>query len=271
MAAIVWNQLSDRRFETGVDRGVLYLDGECGVPWSGLTAVEENSSITVDPIYFDGIKINDLITLGDFSGSIKAITYPDDFVKCEGSFEDQSGVEIHNQQPLRFGLAYRTMLGNVTGSMEHYKIHLLWNLTALPSAKTFDTISDEIEPTEFEWAISAIPEDIENFRPTAHIVLDTRKLDPFLLSDIEDIIYGDEDSCPTLPSLKGLTTFIRKWDRLIITDNGDGTWTASAPVGDIIEMIDDTTFKITTDTAEYITPDEYRIWSSEKNEEDING
>lgn len=272
MAAIVWNVLETRRFETGVDRGVLYPENECGVPWNGITAVEEQAANTVDAIYFDGVKINDMVTVGDFSGVLKAITYPDEFVQFEGAIEDQTGVEIHNQPQGRFGLAYRTMIGDVNGNLNHYKIHLLWNLTALPSTKTYETISDEINLSEFEWSITAIPEDIENFRPTAHIVLDTRKLDPWLLQDIEDIIYGDEDSCPTLPSLKGLTTFIRKWDRLIITDHGDGTWTASCPREGVIEMIGPDEFRITTDTAEYITPDvEYRIWSSEKNEEDING
>jgi len=271
MAAIVWNQLETRRFETGIDRGVLYPPNECGVPWNGLTSVEEEAANTVEAVYFDGVKFNDLVTVGDFSGVIKAITYPDEFIQFEGSLEDQTGVVILNQPQGRFGLAYRTMIGNVNGEFNHYKIHLLWNLTALPSTKIYETIADEVGLTEFEWSITAVPEDIENFRPTAHIILDSRKIDPYLMADIEAIIYGDEDSCPTLPSLKGLTSFIRKWDRLIITDHGDGTWSATTNVEGIIEMIDETTFRITTDTAEYLTADEYRIWSSEKNEEDIDG
>jgi hypothetical protein len=271
MAAIVWNQIDTRKFETGIDRGVLYPPNECGVPWHGLTSVEEAAANTVEAVYFDGVKFNDLVTVGDFTGVLKAITYPDEFIEFEGALEDQTGVVVLNQPQGRFGLAYRTMIGNANGEMKDYKIHLLWNLTALPSTKVYETISDEIGLTDFEWSITAVPEDIENFRPTAHIILDSRKLDPWLLQDIEDIIYGDEDACPTLPSLKGLTTFIRKWDRLIITDHGDGTWTASCPRDGVIEMIDETTFKITTDTAEYITPDQYRIWSSEKNEEDIDG
>jgi len=269
MAAIVWNQLETRRFETGVDRGVLYLEGGLGVPWNGITGVEEEAANTVEAIYFDGIKFNDLVTVGDFGGILKAITYPDEFVYYEGAIEDQTGVEIHNQPQGRFGLTYRTMIGDAHGRMNNYKIHLLWNLTALPSTKAFNTISDELGLTEFEWTITGIPEDIENYRPTAHIVLDSRKLDPWLLADIEDILYGDDDSDPHLPPLKGLISFIRKWQRLIIIDHGDGTWTAESPREEDIIMLDDTTFEITSETAVYLDPDTYEISSSEKNEEDI--
>jgi len=271
MAAIVWNQLDTRQFETGVDRGVLYPLDACGVPWQGLTSVEEQQVNSSEPVYFDGVKFNDLVTVGDFNATLKAITYPDEFMVYEGIIEDQTGVELYNQPYGRFGLSYRTLIGDASGKMDHYKIHLLWNLTAVPSAKTYETISDEFNLSEFEWTITAIPEDIEFYRPTAHVVLDTRKLDPWLLADLEEILYGSEEDCPRLPSLKGLASYIRKWDRLVITDHGDGTWTASCPREGIIEMISETEFRITTDTAEYITPDEYRIWSSDKNEEDIDG
>jgi len=271
MAAIVWNQLDVRAFETGIDRGVLYPHDDCGVPWHGLTAIEEQTANTSEPIYFDGVKLNDLVTLGDFNGVLKAITYPDEFMVYEGIVEDQDGLELYNQPYGRFGLSYRTLIGDVSGKMAHYKIHLLWNLTAVPSSKTYSTLADEIGLTEFEWALSGVPEEVEFYRPTSHIVFDTRKLDPWLLADLEEILYGNADNCPRLPSLKGLISYIRKWDRLVITDHGDGTWTASCPREGVIEMLSDTEFMITTDTAEYITPDEYRIWSSDKNEEDIDG
>jgi len=97
-------------------------------------------------------------------------------------------------------------------------------------------------------------------------------LDPLLLADIEMILYGDPEdpeSEPRFPSLKGFISYVRKWDRLIITDHGDGTWTASANDPDIIEMLDETTFQITSDTAVFLDADSYEISSSEKNEEDI--
>lgn len=270
MTAIVWDAIPDRRFEIGVDRGVLYLEDGTGVPWNGITSVGINAADSVEAVYFDGVKFNDLVTVGDFTGSLNAVTYPDEFVRFEGALEDQSGIEIHNQPRGRFGLCYRTMIGDADADFQHYKIHMIWNLTALPSEVSFESISPDMDFTEFQWAITAVPEDIENFRPTAHIVIDSRKVDPWLLEDLESIFYGDEDSGPRQPSLKGLTTYIRKWDRLIIVDNGDGTWTAISKDEDQIEMIGPDEFKITADTILYLDAETYKIWSTDKNEEDID-
>jgi len=150
-----------------------------------------------------------------------------------------------------------------------YKIHLLWNLTALPGHRQFQTLAMDTTPLEFEWTLSSVPEDIENFRPTSHAVIDSRKIDAELLADIEGILYGDVDHDARLPPLKGFATWIRGWQRLIITDHGDGTWSAESPVAGQIIMLDDTTFQIQTETANYLDADTYNIWSSEKNEDDI--
>jgi hypothetical protein len=132
-------------------------------------------------------------------------------------------------------------------------------------------LSLDVEPLEFEWKLTAIPEDLANYRPTAHVIIDSRKIDPNLLKDIEDILYGNEASAARLPPLQGLGSFIRKWNRLIITDHGDGTWTADTEDEDTttLTMIDDTSFQIVSDTAIYFDTDSYAISSSNKNEEDI--
>lgn len=270
MASLVWDQVGDRLYETGISKGVLYKEDGFGVPWNGLTAVEESENNEVEPVHFDGIKFNDIVTIGDFTAVLRAFTFPDEFLVYEGTLEDQTGFYVTNQPPGKFGLSYQTKIGNdIIGTEGGYKIHLLYNLTAMPSPKLYSTIDDELEPTEFEWALTGIPEEIENFRPTSHVVLDSRKLDPNLLIDLEGILYGDEDGDARLPSLKGLATFIRKWDRLIITDLGNGLWTAESKVEGVITMLDDTTFEIVSDTAVYLDPDTYEISSSEKNEEDI--
>lgn len=270
MAALVWDQVGDRLYETGISKGVLYQDDGTGIPWNGLTSIEEDAGNSVEPVHFDGVKFNDIITIGDFSGILRAFTYPEEFLYYEGTLKDQTGFYVLNQPQSRFGLSYQTKIGNdVVGIDMGYKIHLLYNLTAIPSNRTYETLSLDVQPLEFEWTITSIPEEIENFLPTAHIVFNSLEIDPHLLSDIEDIIYGDEDNDAYLPTLKGLATFIRKWDRLIITDHGDGTWTADAKDEGVINMLDATTFEIITDTAEYLDADTYTISSSNKNEEDI--
>jgi hypothetical protein len=324
VATLTWDQVGERLFETGVSKGVLYKADGHGVAWNGLISVDNNQSDSTEPIYFDGVKFDDIVTQGDFTATITAYTYPDEFEPYEGSMEDQAGFFVLNQPPHRaFGLSYRTNVGDdIIGIEKGYKIHLLYNLIVVPSQKSYQTLGDSIEPVEFEWTISAIPEEIEGYRPTAHVVIDSTRIDPYLLADLEEILYGatssdeltitdhgdgtwtayspvedvitltgdgefeiesstavylDPDTYTIsssandayLPSLKALASFIRSWNRLVITDNGDGTWTASSPIDGVITMINPTTFQIETDTATYLDADTYTITSSDKNEGDI--
>jgi hypothetical protein len=212
MAALIWDTLGEHFYETGVSKGVFYDHDGRGVAWNGLTSIEENTSHQVQPSYFDGQKFNDVFTIGDFSATLKAFTYPDEFLPYEGVLQDQDGFYITGQEPNRFGLSFQSKIGNdVEGVDLGYKLHVLYNLTANPSQKSYNTMSLEIEPIEFEWAITAIPEFIENFRPTAHVIFDSRKIDSYLLEGIEGILYGSTYEDAFLPSLKSLSTFIRDW------------------------------------------------------------
>jgi len=270
MTRLAWDQVGERFYEAGVSNGVLYKDDRVGVPWNGLTSVDEKLPIDASPVYFDGHKINEIVTVGDFQASLSAYTFPDEFLEYQGTLQDQEGFFITGQPPKRFGLSYQTKIGSdVDGLSAGYKIHILYNLLATPNAIKRNSIDDNLDPMEFDWDISSIPEDIENFRPTAHVILDSRKTDPYLLLDVEDILYGTDTTDPYLPSLKGLSAFIRKWNRLVITDNEDGTWTASSIVPDVITMLDATSFQIVTDSAVYLDADTYEITSSDKNEEDV--
>lgn len=270
MATITWDQLGERFFETGISKGVLYKEDGYGVPWNGITAVEEDDSDSVESVHYDGTKVNDIVTLGDYTATLKAFTYPEEFLFYEGIIEDQTGFHLHNQPRTQFGMSYQTKIGSDLAANEAgYKIHLLWNLTALPANRLYQTLALDTTPLEFEWALSAVPEPIENFRPTAHAVIDSRKIDAELLADIEEILYGSEDHDARLPPLKGFATWIRGWQRLVIIDHGDGTWSAESPLVGQIVMLDDTTFQIQTPTAEFIDADTYNIWSTEKNEDDI--
>ena len=72
MAKLVWDETGKRLYETGVSKGVLYVQSDDGtygngVAWNGLTAVNESpSGAEATPLYADDIKyleltINDLI------------------------------------------------------------------------------------------------------------------------------------------------------------------------------------------------------------------
>jgi len=259
MTVLTWDDPGTRVYESGVDRGVLYLPGGLGVAWNGLISVDEQvTGNSQDPLYFDGIKYSDVIVPGDFAASLKAYTYPDEFLPFEGTLEVNNGMFVTNQTPSRFGLSYRTKVGNDESGDAGYKIHVLYNLLAVPSAKTHETISDSESPIEFEWNITAIPSDAPGYKPTAHLIFDTRKMSPSLLEDIEQTLYGDDITAPSLPPINIFVTFISEWVLIRITDNLDGTWTAEGP-DNLIQMIGPETFQILQANAVFTDPDNYTI------------
>ncbi len=46
MAVLTWDGIGQKFYETGLDRGVLYQEDGVGVPWNGLTAVDEKFTAT---------------------------------------------------------------------------------------------------------------------------------------------------------------------------------------------------------------------------------
>lgn len=262
MTTIQWDQVGERVYESGVDRGVLYLPDGGAVPWNGLVSVVEKSPITEgSPVYFDGVKYGAVSSLGDYSATMKAFTYPDEFLQFEGIIGAGNGLFLANQKQARFGLSYRTKISNdIEGDALGYKIHVVYNLTAVPSQKTFSTDMGNTA-TQFEWSISAVPEKIPGYRATAHIIFDTRTMGALLLEDIERTLYGDEFNDPKLPAISTFIKFISDWVIIRITDNFDGTWTATGP-DDLFEMLDATTFQIIQANAEYVDADTYNVSSS---------
>lgn len=225
MPVLVWDEPGLRVYENGLDRGVLYLPDGTAVPWNGLTSVVEKFDKATSSVYFDGMKIQDFVVLGDFSATMKAVTYPDEFLEIEGIASMRHGVSFEDQSPLTFGLCWRTQIGDdVDGDAAGYKIHLLYNVTAIPSDKTYATASNSPSLVEFEWTIVAVPEEIPGFRPTAHIIVDSRKIDPLLLSQLEAKIYGDTSTSATLIPMSDLVSWLNDWYRIKVTDNGDGTF-----------------------------------------------
>ncbi len=109
---MVWDRVGDRVYETGLDKGVLYLPDGSAVPWNGLTAIIEQFNKESSSVYYDGMKISDLVVLGEFAASMKAVTYPDEFVELEGLGSPRGGLFFGDQRPQTFGLCYRTQIGN---------------------------------------------------------------------------------------------------------------------------------------------------------------
>lgn len=229
MSRLSWGNPGDKKYEGGVDRGVLYLPDGFGVPWNGLVSVVENFKKGRESVYFDGMKISDSVSAGDYSATIRAIHYPLEFEGLESTTNLRSGVLLNDQPPVSFGFSYRTFKGNdLAGRKASYNIHIVFNLTAVPSDKNYSTMSEDPSLTEFEWSVEAVPEEIPGYRPTAHFTIESDKLDPWLLEEVERILYGDIGSYAELPSLKDLFNLLDTWARVKITVNEElGIWTAT--------------------------------------------
>lgn len=253
MPRLIWDKVGERIYETGLDRGVLYLPDKSAVPWNGLTSIIESFDKEVSPIYYDGMKISDLVTLGDFSATMKAVTYPDEFIELEGIVSMRRGFLASDQKPQLFGLCYRTQIGNdLEGDVTGYKIHILYNVTAIPHEKTYASVSSDPSLVEFEWDITAIPEDIPGLRPTAHFTIKSSDVDPWLLEELEDMLYGSSSANASLIPLYDLVSFIKEWYRVKIIDNGDGTWTAISKREGFIHIQTSQLFEIINVNAVYL-------------------
>ena len=206
MAKIVWDESGKRTYETGVRKGVLYLQDTQGaytkgVAWNGLTAVTESpSGAEPTALYADDIKYLELFSAEEFGATIEAYTYPAEFEKCDGSASLGTGVTIGQQDRATFGLCYRTVLGNdVKGSEFGYKLHLIYGAKAKPSEKGYQTINDSPEAITFSWEISTTPVNVAGFKPTACVTIDSTKIDPEKLAQIETLLYGDTSAEAKLP------------------------------------------------------------------------
>ncbi len=207
MSKLEWDKKTERLYETGVKQGVLYVqkaDGtyDNGVAWNGLTAVTENpSGAESNPLYADDIKYIDLRSAEEFGATIEAYTYPDEFAACDGSATVTAGVTIGQQVRKPFGLCYRTTLGNDSEFNDHgYKLHIIYNATASPSEKGYQTINDNPEAITFSWEITTTPVAVTGYKPTASITIDSTKVDATKLKTLEDMLYGTAQAEPTLPT-----------------------------------------------------------------------
>ena len=197
MPAITWDDTGKRLYETGVQKGVLYIKDAQGkytggVAWNGLTAVTESpSGAEPTPLYADDIKYLNLLSNEEFAATIEAYTYPDEFAQCDGSAELGEGVYIGQQPRKTFGLCYRTTVGNdIAGNEYGYKLHLIYGCLAAPSEKAYATINDSPEAITFSWEVSTTPEKVTGFKPTACITIDSNKVGADGMAALEAKLYG---------------------------------------------------------------------------------
>jgi hypothetical protein len=264
MTAIVWDKVGERIYQTGVDRGVLYLHDGTVVPWNGLLSLEESSNPELKSFFLDGVKYLENLIPGDFLGKLKAFTYPDEFDQVNGIVNPAPGLAYYEQPAKSFNLSYRTKIGNDIEGLEFgYKIHILYNIIADPEALGFRTVQDsDLRPIELGWSLTGTPPRVDKLRPTVHISMDSTKTPPVVWKILEDKLYGTDTTDPYLPPILEINKIFGYLGALIIVDNGDGTWMAIDESDAYITMIDSTTFQIDNADATYLDTDTYEISST---------
>ena len=206
MAALTWDKNSERFYETGTDKGVLYPMSSAGtydkgVAWNGLTAVTESpSGAEATALYADNIKYLNLISAEDFAATIEAYMSPEEFDECDGTAEIAPGVTIGQQKRKMFGLSFRSIIGNDTDGNDHgYKIHIIYGATASPSERAYTSVNDSPESMTLSWELTTTPVAVKGHKPTAHLEINSTKVDAEKLAALEAILYGSDSEEARLP------------------------------------------------------------------------
>lgn len=207
MSRLIWDNVGEKTYETGLDRGVLYSLNtatnayDSGVAWNGLSKVSEKpSGAESSDIYADNIKYLNLLSAEKFGATIEAYTYPKEFEACDGTAQPVAGMIIGQQTRKTFGLSYRTLVGNdVAGTDFGYKIHCIYGAVASPSEKGYSSVNESPEAITFSWEVNTTPVPVEGFKPTAYVIIDSTKVSAEAVAAIEAILYGTEGEEPRLP------------------------------------------------------------------------
>lgn len=240
ISRLIFDENGKRLYETGVEKAVIYRLSagkyRHGTVWNGVTSVTgsgEGGEATA--LYADDIKYLSLISAENWKGSIEAYGYPDALLECLGQDEIATGVTVGQQSRRHFGLCFTTREGNdVKGDGFSYKIHIIYDLVASPSDKSYQTQSDSPEPVTMSWDISAGNVAAKDHKPTAEIVLDFKAMAKAgkanAIREIEGILYGSEDQSAYLPEIDEITEIVQFGDHLRDSDGNFITDSSGEPI-----------------------------------------
>ena len=194
-----WNQDGERRFEAGLDRGVLFTPGNPGVAWNGLISVGQSpTGATPQAHYIDGVAYYQHMTIEEIAGTIQAYTYPDEFLSAIGYAEVEPGVFFEQQDHLPFGISYRTKIGNdLVGLSHNYRIHLIYNMLASPSTRSNASLLESINPETFSWGFVTTPIKVNGRRHLAKIHIDRNAANSDKFDYFEYLLYGSGRIIPS--------------------------------------------------------------------------
>jgi hypothetical protein len=173
------------------------------VPWDGLVRVTENEN-EADPrsLYFDGTMYGLDQDKGDFSLTVESFTYPSIFEDHILAFNDARTMLNTEADDKPFSFSFRV------NSARGYKIHIVYNISAVIDGTSYTTVGDSMTLTPFSFKLSTIPVSIAGVRESSHLILDTRYASPSAIVEVENLIYGTSKTKPTLPSVSELVALV---------------------------------------------------------------
>lgn len=201
-----WDQDGTRKKGEGADRGVLFVlnNGKYdnGVVWNGITEIQLSpDGAEATDLWADNMKYLTLYSAENFGYTINAFYSPVEFDQCDGMAAPVAGVTLGQQVRKSFGFSYRSGVTNDTEGEDYgYVIHLIYNSKAKPSEQTDSTKSDSPNSDALSWECSTTPVAVnrtdangKEYKPTAHIKIDSTQVDPAKLKAFEDILYGTDE------------------------------------------------------------------------------
>ena len=201
MSKLVWDQVGERLFETGVSNVAVFPYNttakkyDNGVAWNGVSAfnVTPSGGEPTD-IWADNIKYLTMYSVEEIGASITAYMYPDEVAILDGTAIPTAGLRLGQQKRGLFCLVAKTLLGNDTEDTDYgYKLHILYSCRMSPSEKSYETVNDSPAANELSWDINTTPVNVTGYKPCAHLEIVSTAVDATKLAALEAKLYGSED------------------------------------------------------------------------------
>jgi hypothetical protein len=220
MTRIEWGLSSERFYETGIDRAVLYVENEEPVSWNGLTSItNESLDGETTSFYYDAFKYINNVSKEDFKFVIKALYTPNEFNSCNGVTQlyktvsgqqiQLTGLFITNQPQSKFNLTYRTNIeSEFSGNNTGYKIYLIYNAKTVTSNNDYKTTSNNSTLNVKSFNISTTPQKINGKLKSPYLVINTKQHPSEKIVQLENILYGTATTNPRFPTYTEVMTLI---------------------------------------------------------------
>ena len=107
-----------------------------------------------------------------------------------------------------------------------------------------------------------MPVDVEGYRATAHIIVDTRYLPPDKIAPLENLLYGANETEARMPSPQMVFELLNYGDGIIVINNGDGNFTVQGSYENVF-YIENGQFQVNNVDASDNGDDTFTIRSTE--------